>query len=139
MKKILMAVVVAILVVGCQTTKSTNLTVAELYGKYNLVNFDNEVVEIADRPMTIDFEPGVEGKLKVHGVLCNTFIGQAALNQGKLTSDGLASTRMACFREKEAAMETALGDMFKTGATVKLKGPQLILEGSGHTFTYQKQ
>lgn len=139
MKKILMAVVVAILVVGCQTTKSTNLTVAELYGKYNLVNFDNEVVEISDRPMTIDFEPGVEGKLKVHGVLCNTFIGQAALNQGKLTSDGLASTRMACFREKEAAMETALGDMFKTGATVKLKGPQLILEGSGHTFTYQKQ
>lgn len=134
-----MAVVVAILVVGCQTTKSTNLTVAELYGKYNLVNFDNEVVEISDRPMTIDFEPGVEGKLKVHGVLCNTFIGQVALNQGKLTSDGLASTRMACFREKEAAMETALGDMFKTGATVKLKGPQLILEGSGHTFTYQKQ
>lgn len=134
-----MAVVVAILVVGCQTTKSTNLTVAELYGKYNLVNFDNEVVEISDRPMTIDFEPGVEGKLKVHGVLCNTFIGQAALNQGKLTSDGLASTRMACFREKEAAMETALGDMFKTGATVKLKGPQLILEGSGHIFTYQKQ
>ena len=139
MKKILMAVVVALLVVGCQTTKSTNLTVAELYGKYNLVNFDNEVVEASDRPMTIDFEPGVEGKLKVHGVLCNTFIGQAALNQGKLTSDGLASTRMACFREKEATMETALGDMFKTGATVKLKGPQLILEGSGHTFTYQKQ
>ncbi|UYZ84793.1 META domain-containing protein [Entomomonas sp. E2T0] len=139
MKKILMVVAVAALMVGCQTTKSTSLTVAELYGKYNLVNFDSEVVQASERPMTIGFEPGVEGKVKVHGVLCNTFIGQAVLNQGKLTSDGLASTRMACFREKEAAMETALGDMFKTGATVKLKGPQLILEGSGHTFTYQKQ
>ncbi|MFD1259120.1 META domain-containing protein [Entomomonas asaccharolytica] len=139
MKKILMMLVVAALMIGCQTTKSANLTAVELYGKYNLVNFDNEVVATSDRPMTIDFEPGVEGKLKVHGILCNTFIGQAELNQGKLSSDGLASTRMACFREKEALMETALGDMFKTGATVKLKGTQLILEGGGHTFTYQKQ
>lgn len=139
MKKIAMAVAMALLIVGCQTTKSTKLTAPELYGTYNLVNFDQELVEASERPMTIGFEPGVEGKVKVHGVLCNTFIGQAELNQGKLTSDGLASTRMACFRAKQAAMETALSDMFTNGAMVKMTGNQLILEGSGHTFTYQKQ
>lgn len=139
MKKVFVTVALAAAMVGCQTTKSTDLTSADLYGKYNLVNFDQEAITASGKPMTIGFEQGVNGKVKVYGVLCNTFMGEAELNQGKLTSDSLASTRMACFREKEAAMENAFGVMLKNGATIKVTGPQLMLEGSGHTFTYQKQ
>lgn len=131
--------VAAVLILGCQMTKSTNLTTADLYGKYHLVSFDQQSVADTDKSMNMEFESGGANVVKVHGVLCNTFIGQATLVNGQLKSDGLASTRMACFREKEAAMEKALGNMFKDGLTVKLKGHQLTLEGSGHSFVYEKQ
>lgn len=140
MKKLLICALILTSLVGCQMTKSTNLTATDLYGKYTLVQFDQSPVEkVLDRPITLAFEQGPEGKLKVHGVLCNTFMGQAELKEGKLLSQGLASTRMACFREKEATMENALGTMFKEGATVELTGKTLSIAGAGHTFVYEKQ
>lgn len=140
MKKVFFAAAILSVLVGCQTTKSTNLTPTDIYGNFQLVQFDTENIQSIERPMNIGFEQGLEGNLKVHGVLCNTFMGQAQLANGKLTSEeGLTSTRMACFREKEAAMETALGEMFRNGATVKLKGTTLTLEGTGHKFTYEKK
>lgn len=140
MKKLLLSAFILTTLMGCQMTKSTNLTPTDLYGKYNLVQFDQATVQKnLERPMTLGFEQGVDGKLKVHGVLCNTFMGQAELKEGKLISDGLASTRMACFREQEATMENALGAMFREGATVELTGTKLNVKGAGHTFIYEKQ
>lgn len=124
---------------GCQMTKSTNLTTADLYGKYHLVSFDKEAVTDTDSAMSLELEAGGTNTLKVHGILCNTFIGQATLINGQLKSDGLASTRMACFREKQAMMENALGTMFKDGVKVQLKGGTLTLEGNNHSFVYEKK
>ncbi|AZS51442.1 META domain-containing protein [Entomomonas moraniae] len=138
-KKIVLIIAIAAFIVGCQMTKSTNLTTADLYGKYHLVSFDQEAITDVSTSMGIEFEQGGSDVLKVHGILCNTFIGQATLNNGQLKSDGLASTRMACFRQKEATMENALNVMFKEGAIVKLKGDELTLEDNNHSFVYKKQ
>lgn len=129
----------AVFLTGCQTTKSTNLTVTDLYGTYRLVSFDQEAVAEASTSMGMTFEPGGSDLLKIHGVLCNTFIGQATLSNGQLKSDGLASTRMACFRQKEAIMENALGSMFREGVSVQLTSKTLTLTGNNHSFVYEKQ
>lgn len=139
MKKIILMMTTAAFIVGCQTAKSTNLTTTDLYGKYRLVSFDQEAITDATTSMGMSLESGGGDLLKIHGVLCNTFIGQATLSEGKLKSDGLASTRMACFRQKEAIMENALGGMFRDGVNVQLKGNTLTLTGNNHSFVYEKQ
>lgn len=139
-KKLLLSTTLLVFLIGCQMAKSTNLIPADLYGQYDLIQFDqNTLSKNSDRPMTISFEQGYEGKLKVSGILCNNFIGQANLNTGKLTSQGLASTRMSCFREKEATMENALNAMLAEGATLILKNTTLTIKGAGHQFIYKKQ
>ncbi len=139
-KKILLSVLILTSLMGCQMTKSTNLTPADLYGEYELVQVDQSPIEkTLDRAMTLSFEQGVADNLKVYGVLCNNFMGQVALKQGKITSQGLASTRMSCFREKEATMENFLNAMLAEGASLTLQSTTLTIEGAGHKFVYKKR
>lgn len=124
---------------GCEATKTVNVKPDDLYGSYTLVSFDNATISSEDNHKQIKFAEGANNKVKIQGIICNTFIGQASLQKGQLITDGLASTRMACINSADGSMETAFGNMFTDGAHVLLKGTSLTLEGAGHQFIYQKQ
>lgn len=138
MKKVILMAMILGGLAGCEATKTVNVTPTDLYGSYTLVSFDNARVNTEANAKQITFAEGADNKLKIQGIICNTFIGQASLQKGQLLTDGLASTRMLCVNTEDSAMESAFGSMFNGGPHVLLKGASLTLEGEGHQFIYQK-
>lgn len=139
MNKFLILITIIGFLMGCETTKTVSVTPADLYGSYILVGFDNTVLNSNDNHKQIKFAEGADNKLKIQGIICNTFIGQASLQRGQLMTDGLASTRMACTSTEDGVMENAFSNMFTNGVDVVLKGSNLTLRNTEHQFIYQKQ
>lgn len=80
--------------------------------------------EIADIPVRITFD---EGSLSMNAG-CNTMFGGFGFTDGRLTTDALASTEMAC-EPTLMARDRWLADIVSLGAAVELDGDVLVLSG----------
>ncbi|WP_455819523.1 META domain-containing protein [Pseudomonas cerasi] len=132
MKKSLLMLLGVVALMGCSQTRHPE---AELLANrlFTLSAVDGLAVKSHE-----GIKPGIgfNESLRVSGVMCNRFLGQARLEQGRLTVPMLASTKMLCSDPLLNQWEQTLSEVLTKGAEVKLAEQTLTLKGSGHTLVY---
>lgn len=131
MKKLIALVAGATLLAGCGGDKPVTQEDL-LHHRFVLVSENGNKVEQEVSPY-IEFNEG----LMVNGKMCNSFFGKVTLEDSKLTSAGLASTRMLCSDEQLNKLDATIGEVFKDGAKVTLENDQLTLKTDKYELVYK--
>jgi len=71
----------------------------------------------------------------LNGRVCNSFRGMVEVQGHTLTMKNAASTMMLCLEELNR-VENAFHQMMNEGASVKIEGRDLTLEGAGHVLLF---
>jgi len=102
--------------------------------RWELVSYGeigSEVAVVEDSTVTLEFQPG--GQIGGTGG-CNSYGGEATLEDGKLTVGEIMSTLMACMDEAVMQQEGQFFKALNSAEEVKLSGNELTIlynEGNG--------
>jgi heat shock protein HslJ len=119
---------------ACQAGVTSAVEAADLIGRsWNLENVDGVSLTDTKRRPHIAFAD----ELKISGFAgCNRFFGQATLEEGRLVTGPVGTTRMACPPPQEDLEQKVLA-VLTNGCEIELEGGALTLRGGGHTLVYQ--
>lgn len=104
-----------------------------LHRRFALHSVDGEVYTLKEPVPTISFNEG----LRVSGSVCNRFMGQGRLADGKLTVSQIATTRMACVDPVLSRYERLILEMLGAGVETEYRDKTLTLRQGGHTLVYR--
>lgn len=104
-----------------------------LHHRFVLHSVDGEVYALEEPAPTISFNEG----LRVSGSVCNRFMGQGLLADGKLTVGQIATTRMACVDPVLSRYENLILEMLGAGVEAEYRDRTLTLRQGGHTLVYR--
>lgn len=137
MKTLLPFVISAVLLVGC-TSNSKQNSVKEsdlLHHNFILASVDCTAIKNSTkdpRPLNLEFGENMH----ISGAMCNNFMGKATLKDNVLTTNPLASTRMACLDEQKNRLDRVIANVLNKGAKVDLDQSSLTLTTPEHTLVY---
>lgn len=135
MKKLTCIALGVVLLAGCAQTASDALTSKDLeHRRYVLQSVDGKPFTVSQRQPDISFGEN----LHVAGSMCNRFMGQGKLDGNVLKVEGMASTQMLCAEPELNQLESLIGELLMTGATVNVKQQSLTLKNHQHTLVYQQ-
>jgi heat shock protein HslJ len=130
----LFACFVILALMGCGASKTATTGLAGSNWKlFSYTLFGKDHSPVADRDATLMFTAdGISGSSG-----CNSFTGEYKLKNNTLTTDGLASTKMAC---PGGAMdqERAVLEILQGSPEVRQSTNQLIVQGQNGRLVYQR-
>lgn len=135
MKKSVLVFLLGSLLAGCVKESDVAVTDAQLRNqRFVLQSVDGQPLPASQTPPELQFGE----KMQVTAKMCNRFMGDASLDNGKLKVSKMAATRMLCADPQLNALDSTLNDMLNTGAQVDLTASQLTLATATRSLVYQR-
>ena len=134
---------VAAVLAGCGHGKSdsdstpSNLNDALNSHVFELKEADGQAISSREvGAPSLSFTRGEDGALRIAGQMCNSFSGNAKLNDQVLTAPMLVMTRRLCGDDQLNALDHDIGTMLEKGATVEYSRGKLTLKTDAKTLVY---
>lgn len=134
MKKLTILLIATLLLVGCGKDKVVQPNEL-LHHYFILVKANGQPIDMEN----VTHQPYLEfgQDFRINGRMCNTFFGQAQYQDGKLSSEGLASTKMLCASDQLNQLDNEIATLLQEGAGVSLKEKTLILSSGKNKLEYE--
>ena len=136
MKKTVLVFLLSTLLAGCVVKESdVAVTDSQLRNqRFVLQSVDGQSLPAGENPPELAFGE----KMQVTAKMCNRFMGNGSLNNGKLKVSKMAATKTICADSQLNALDSTLGAMLNTGAEVDLTATQLTLATATQSLVYQR-
>lgn len=136
MKKRVLVFLLASLLAGCVVKESdVAVTDSQLRNqRFVLQSVDGQALAAGETPPELQFGE----KMQVTAKMCNRFMGDGSLNNGKLKVSKMAATRIICADPQLNTLDSTLGTMLNAGAQVDLTASQLTLATATRSLVYQR-
>lgn len=136
MNKPILVALTVLLLAGCgMNQKSKTVTESDLLHHHFVLQSVDGIAVTPGHGNGPNIEFGET--MHVSGAMCNRFFGNGQLQDGVLTVQGLASTRMLCTDPQLNQWDAMIGNVLSNGAKVTLSAQQLTLSGGDHTLIYK--
>lgn len=136
MKKTVLLFLISALLAGCVVKESdVAVTDSQLRNqRFVLQRVDGQSLPAGETPPELAFGE----KMQITAKMCNRFMGDASLNNGKLKVSKMATTKTICANSQLNALDSTLGDMLNAGAEVDLTASLLTLATARQSLVYQR-
>jgi len=135
MKKMMTLVALSVVLSGCVSSRTDTLKPQQLADqRFVLTTVNGQAVQGNGPAPEIRFDKD----LRVSGKMCNGFMGQGKLSEGKLTVKQMGMTMMLCPDQQRNELDHTINAMLSEGAQVDLTDNQLTLATATQTLIYTR-